>query len=245
LKDLPTELPSGLKLGGVAGKRQNVRDVLIYRDADYLKAQGDATRRGFKSRSTLKKLPRSLTVATSSTRRAAQLLEMRPDFKVVQIRGNVATRLEKLAHQPDLDATILAAAGLARLKFHITPAGRITGDGVPEGLLATIIDTKDMLPCVGQAAIGIEIRENDERLDKICRRLNHAETWHSIVAERALLRAMGGGCQTPIGAHAEVRDNKIHLQAVSFMGKEVKRAKASGPIAIAVELGEKVASKLK
>ena len=111
LKDLPTELPEGLKLGAVAGKRADVRDVLIYKAplAPGLK---------------LAQLPKGLTVATSSTRRQAQLLALRPDFKVVEIRGNVATRLRKLAEQADLGATILAAAGLGRLHFDLTESGR-------------------------------------------------------------------------------------------------------------------------
>jgi hydroxymethylbilane synthase len=193
----------------------------------------------------LEKLPDGLTIATSSTRRAAQLLELRPDFKIVQIRGNVVTRLEKLANQPEIDATILAVAGLARLRFQITSGGRLKGEGVPNGLLATILEPEEMLPSAGQAAIGIEIREQDERMDKICARLNDPNTLHCVVAERALLRAMGGGCQTPIGAYAEVRNKEISLQAVSFMGKQVKRAEARRPIAEAAQLGEQVAALLK
>lgn len=247
LKDLPTELPEGLKLGGVGGKRQDVRDVLIYRDADFLLSQAvdKDSRRGFKPKTALNKFPKGLTIATSSTRRSAQLLALRPDFKIVEIRGNVATRLQKLANQPELDATLLAAAGLARLNFKIDASGRIKGEGIPEGLLATILEPAKMLPCVGQAAIGIEIRENDELLESICKRLNDSNTLRCVIAERALLRAMGGGCQTPIGAYAQVRDKKIHLEAVSFLGKEVKRAKASGTLDSAEELGKKIASRLK
>ena len=245
LKDLPTELPEGLKLGGVGGKRQDVRDVLIYRDASYLKTQNDATRRGFKGKSKIAELPKALTVGTSSTRRAAQLLALRPDFKIVEIRGNVATRLEKLARQPELDATLLAAAGLARLKFQITAGGKIKGEGIPEGLSATILEPEEMMPCVGQAAIGIEIRENDERLEEICRRLSDLNTLHCVTAERALLQAMGGGCQTPVGAYAEIRDQQIHLRAVSFIGEQVKRAEGDASIAESVQLGERLAAQLK
>jgi hydroxymethylbilane synthase len=98
---------------------------------------------------------------------------------------------------------------------------------------------------VGQAAIGIEIREHDERLEKICKRLNDSKTYLSVLAERSLLRAMGGGCQTPIGAYAEVKNGKIQLQAVSFIGKEVKRARGSAMTSKAEELGRKLAEKIK
>jgi len=246
LKDLPTELPAGLKLGSVAGKRQDVRDVLIYRDAEFLKRQTDEpARRGFKPRMSLKDFPQEITVATSSTRRKAQLLAHRPDFNVVEIRGNVTTRMQKLFDNPSLDATVLAAAGLARLNFQITRRGELRGEGVPEGLLAILLEPEDMLPCVGQAAIGIEIRENDERIDAICAKLNHKATFDCVVAERAFLRAMGGGCQSPVGAYAEVVGTKIRLRAVSFIGATVRRAEAKRSIKEATELGQQIAAELK
>src|SRR6266540_1309801 len=142
LKDLPTELPAGLQLGAVSN-RVDVRDVLIYRDAEYLRAEaakatvvewspGHAQRRGLKPKSGLNELPAGATVATSSTRRKAQLLAHRPDLNVVEIRGNIVTRLQKLADKPELDALILAAAGLARLNFQITSLGALLGNAVPE-----------------------------------------------------------------------------------------------------------------
>ena len=118
LKVLPTQLPDGLKLGAVAGKRADVRDVLIYRDA-------------FKPKTKLAGFPPGVTIATGSTRRKAQILARRPDFKVVEIRGNVHTRLRKLAGQPGIDATILAAAGLGRLHLQITAGGRLQGGDAP------------------------------------------------------------------------------------------------------------------
>ena len=168
LKDLPTELPAGLTLGAV-GKRADVRDVLIYRDADYLRAAeadkdaaewspGQSARRGFKPGLAVKDLPAGAVVATSSTRRKAQLLTLNPGLKVPDIRGNVVTRMQKLAERAELDATVLALAGLTRLNFRITPEGRLEGDAVPDGLLATVLDTEVMLPCVGQGAVGIEVR---------------------------------------------------------------------------------------
>jgi hydroxymethylbilane synthase len=232
LKDLPTELPEGLKLGAVAGKRADVRDVLIYKEplAPGLK---------------LSQLPKGLAVATSSTRRRAQLLAARPDFKTVEIRGNVPSRLRKLAGQTDLDATILAAAGLERLQFRISPDGRLSGSEVPKGLLAMILDTDEMLPCVGQAAIGLEIRADDEQAASLCRELNDESTFQCVTAERALLRALGGGCQMPIGAYATLSGTKLHLRAVSFLKDKVRRAEAKGAVNEAASLGERVAAELK
>jgi hydroxymethylbilane synthase len=231
LKDLPTQLPEGLKLGAVAGKRADARDVLIYRDA-------------FKPKTKLAAFPSGLTIATSSTRRKAQILARRPDFKVVEIRGNVPTRLQKLASQPEIDATILAAAGLGRLHIHITAAGRLKGGDAPAGLAATILDTDEMLPCVGQGALGLEIREHDERMAGICRRLNDYETFQCVTAERTLLRAMGGGCQTPIGAYARVDGEELCLRAVSFLAGTARQAEGRAPLAEAAALGERVAAQL-
>src|SRR6267142_4837883 len=161
LKDLPTELPAGLKLGAV-GERADVRDVLIYRASNTSPASTGKRSRGFKAHLGLKDLPAGAAVATSSTRRKAQLLMHNPSLKVPEIRGNVITRLQKLADTPELDATVLALAGLSRLNFRITGEGRLQGDGSPEGLLATVLEPEVMLPCVGQGALGIEIRDSDE-----------------------------------------------------------------------------------
>ena len=238
LKDLPTELPPGLKLGAV-GERVDVRDVLIYRDAAHFK---DA--RGFSAHLTAKDLPQGATVATSSTRRRAQLLALRPDLKTVEIRGNVATRMQKLAAQPEMDATILAFAGLKRLGYELTADGRITGKDVPAGLFASIMDVDSMLPCVGQAAIGIEIREQDERIEAICARLNHDQTFQCVTAERAFLSAMGGGCQAPVAAFAEPIGGQIRMRAVSFMNG-YKRTEAQRSLKEADELGAEIAARLK
>ena len=166
LKDLPTDLPNGLKLAAV-GRRADVRDVLVYRDADFTLPTPHSTRRsanppgalrGLKPGAGLRDFPAGATIATSSTRRQAQLLAVRPDLKLVPIRGNVGTRLNKLAEKADLDGLVLAAAGLARLQIRIQPNGQLQGDGTPKGLLATCLSTDEMLPCVGQAALGIETR---------------------------------------------------------------------------------------
>jgi porphobilinogen deaminase len=255
LKDLPTELPAGLKLGAV-GKRADVRDVIIYRDANYLRsAEADSTaiewvpgqsrRRGFQPKLTIKDLPAGAVVATSSTRRKAQLLVHNPGLKVPDIRGNVITRMQKLSDRAELDATVLALAGITRLNFHVTPEGRLEGDAVPDGLLATILDTDLMLPCVGQGAVGIEVRQDDERIATICERLNHYNTQQCATAERAFLAAMGGGCQSPVAAYAEVVDTQLQMDALSFVHGPVRRARAKRPLNEPVELGQQLASELK
>jgi len=254
LKDLPSELPAGLTLGAVS-KRADVRDVLIYRDAEHLRAEeakelveewtpGQSQRRGFKPRISLKELPPAATVATSSPRRKAQLLAQRPDLIVVEIRGNVITRLQKLADQSELDAIVLASAGLERLSFRVIPEGKLEGDAVPDGLMATVLEPELMLPCVGQGALGIEIREGDERVAVICERLNHFNTRQCVTAERAFLRAMGGGCQSPIAAYAEVVGNEIRLRAASFCDGAVRRGEARRDLQEPVALGEQLAAEL-
>jgi hydroxymethylbilane synthase len=255
LKDLPTELPAGLILGAV-GKRADVRDVLIYRDAEFLRAAqarkeaaewtpGQSERRGFKPGLQIRDLPEGAVVATSSTRRRAQLLTQNPSLQAPDIRGNVVTRMQKLADRPELDATILALAGLTRLHFRITAEGRLEGDAVPDGLLATVLDTTVMLPCVGQGAVGIEIREEDERIATICERLNHYNTFQEVTAERSFLAAMGGGCQSPVAAFAEVNGSKIQMRALSFTSGPVRQAQAARPINEAFELGQQLAGELK
>jgi hydroxymethylbilane synthase len=256
LKDLPTDLPAGLVLAATP-KREDVRDVLIYRSAGFLAHQKETTGeqadwspgqgdlRGFRPHLKLKDFPKGATIATGSTRRKMWLLAARPDLNIVEIRGNVTTRMQKVAERGELDATVLALAGMARLNFKINADGTFIGDAVPDGLLATVLDLDVMLPCVGQGAIGIEVRADDERIAKICERLNHFNTFHCATAERAFLRTMGGGCQSPVAAHAEIVGDKITLKAVSFRDEMVKRGEAKRPIAEAVALGEQIAGMLR
>jgi hydroxymethylbilane synthase len=237
LKDLPTELPEGLMLAATP-QRADVRDVLIYR------AAGRSGLRGFQSNATLKDFPNGATIATSSTRRAAQLKLVRPNLNIVEIRGNVATRMSKVAERAELDATVLALAGITRLHFTIATDGKVSGEGVPDGLLATVIDVETMLPCVGQGAIGIEIRANDERIATICARLNHADTFRAVTAERAFLRGMGGGCQSPVAAYAEIHGSKITMRAVSFRDGPAERASGEVGVNEAEKLGTQIATEL-
>jgi hydroxymethylbilane synthase len=242
LKDLPTEVPRGLKLGAVT-ERADVRDVLIYRAAEG--GSGASGGRGYAPRLAVGDLPPGAVVATSSTRRRAQLLAHNPALKVPDIRGNVLTRIQKLAAQAGLDGTVLALAGLTRLGFVITPEGQLQGEGVPEGLLAAVLDTGVMLPCVGQGAIGIEVRDHDDSLAPVCERLNHFDTLQCVTAERAFLAGMGGGCQSPVAAYAEVIGGQLRMRALSFSQGPMRRAEATRPIAEAVELGDYLAARLK
>jgi hydroxymethylbilane synthase len=230
LKDLPTALPAGLKLGA-AGKRADPRDVLIHRAAD-----------GFGTR--IADLPKAATVATSSTRRSAQLLEQRPDLNIVPIRGNVGTRLSKLATQPQISAIVLAAAGLERLGFDIMPSGLLCGEGVADGLVASLIHPADMLPCVGQAALGIEVRENDPLAARLCEALNDFTTMQCIRAEREFLRAMGGGCQIPVAGYAEADGSDLKMRAVSFLNAAPRRAEGRGPLDDPEGLGSRLAKEI-
>jgi len=231
LKDLPTDLPSGLKLGA-AGERADARDVLIGRHV------------GGQAAWSIDALPPEATIATSSTRRSSQLLDRRPDLKVVPLRGNVGTRLKKLAEQPGLEGILLAAAGLQRLGFTIASDGGLRGDEVPAGLIATPIGLDEMLPAVGQAALGLEIREGDSNASAICAKLNHPDTWSCITAERAFLKAMGGGCHLAVAAYAHVLGSQLHLRAVSFLSGVPRRGETGGPVADPVELGHRLASEL-
>lgn len=265
LKDLPTDLPPGLILGAVP-KREDVRDALIYRSelgAEWQPpveegsepAEPIPPRRHYPAGLTLDRLPQGATIATSSTRRREQLLACRPDLNIVEIRGNVGTRLEKLLRLPELDAIILAAAGLKRLGYELRSDGSLacwSSQGSASGpqlreepeFHVSLLGLDVMLPCVGQAALGIEVRANDERLAAVCQRLNHFATHQCVTAERAFLHAMGGGCQSPVAAHAELLGDKLRLRAVSFRTGERKAGERTGPAGDAEAIGSAMAAEL-
>lgn len=162
-------------------------------------------------------------VGTSSLRRSAQLRRLRPDLLVQSVRGNVDTRLRKL-DEGQYDSIVLAAAGLDRLGW----SGRIT----------EALDPEVMCPAVGQGALAIETRVGET----ICAALDHAETRAAVTAERAVLRALGGGCQTPIGAHARVEGGRLSLLAVvlSADGSQSVRDHSEGPVAGAERIGREL-----
>lgn len=250
LKDLPTELPAGLKLGAV-GKRADVRDVLICRDYNHRPSTAARTsvttslRRGFGPDIKIPDLPKGSVVATSSTRRKAQLLSLNAHLQLPDIRGNVLTRLQKLAANLELDATVLALAGISRLHYTVSSTGLLSGDGVPAGLRAVILAPEVMLPCVGQGAIGIEIRDNDELISAVCDRLNDFETLQAVLAERAFLAAMGGGCQSPVAAYAEVVGDQLRMRVLSFTHGPLRKTEGSCSVSEPEELGRRLANELK
>jgi hydroxymethylbilane synthase len=177
----------------------------------------------------IEQLPKAARVGTSSLRREAQLRAMRPDLDILSLRGNVDTRLRKL-EAGEYDAIILAAAGLNRLG-----KTELVRQIVPEGV---------MCPAAGQGALAIEIRSGDSTTRQLIAFLDDAAARVATICERALLNKMGGGCQVPIGALAEIRDGRLHLQAVVARpeGTKVLRESASG--AEPRELGESVGETL-
>jgi hydroxymethylbilane synthase len=264
LKDLPTELPEGLVLGAV-GPRADVRDVLLYRDRERVERErkpqaewrpGMKIRSGFAPRLSLAKLPAGAVVATSSTRRAALLTGLRPDVSVVPMRGNVGTRLGKLVADDSIDATILAAAGLSRLGLDLSPRGELRVDprlhpstraGIeapPEGILATILEPEEMIPAVGQGAVALEIRSDDPEIAGLALVLDHFNTRQSVTAERAFLRAFGGGCQSPVAGYARVLGHQIELRVAAFAGGQGRFATLRAPVREAERLGRDAAARV-
>ena len=200
LKDLPTVLDPRFALAAVL-ERAPVRDALITRDPGGLDG-----------------LPQGARVGTSSVRRARQVLFLRPDLQVVDLRGNVPTRLRKLASGEDHDAILLAEAGLVRLAY-LTEEQQ--GDapepilGIP-GLFATRLDESVFFPAAGQGAIGLEIRAGDSRSLTLAAGIGHAKTWLRITAEREFLRLLDGGCHTPVGVYSSLTEGNLHLRARVF-----------------------------
>lgn len=229
LKDLPTELPNGLLLGAVL-EREDPRDALI------LKQSLNA--------STWADLPAELTVATGSPRRREQLARVQPGWSFVEMRGNVGTRLRKLAEATEFQATVLAMAGMNRLGFAINPDGSLGGPDVPAGLKVLPLAPDVTVPAVGQAAIGIEIPD-DPLSRELCAKLNHRDTWHCITAERAFLRAMGGGCHLALGAHATLRGDTLNLRGVSYLSGSPQAAELSGGRNEAESIGLRLARQLR
>lgn len=213
LKDLPTVVVERLTLGAIP-ERAPTGDAFISK-----------THRSFAE------LPQRARVATSSLRRRAQLLNRRPDLEVLEIRGNVDTRLRKLVDQ-NLDATILAEAGLRRLGL--------------EAHITEVLDAEWMFPAVGQGALGIECRIDDQQTVEFLAPLNHAATRAAALAERAMLRTLGGGCHVPIGARGTATETELHLSGCVLKPDGSSRIveTIAGPIAHCEDLGTRLAHQL-
>jgi hydroxymethylbilane synthase len=214
LKDLQTDIPKGLKLAAVT-KRHFVEDILI------------ARKKGIK----IKNLRDNAIVATGSLRRRSQLLHLRPDIKIEELRGNVPTRIKKFL-ESKWDAIILARAGVERLKLN--------------RYISSIISTDEILPAVGQGALGIEIREDNEIATEILRSIHDENTYTEVRAERSLLKALEGGCQVPIGAYAQVKPNGLYIDAVvgAVDGSVTFRKKIRGAKTNPEKVGQKLANDL-
>ncbi|KAI5461743.1 porphobilinogen deaminase, dipyromethane cofactor binding domain-containing protein [Mariannaea sp. PMI_226] len=199
LKDMPTVLPDGCVLGCVTS-REDPRDTLVIKKALI-------EEHGWK---TLADLPAGSIIGTSSVRRIAQLVRRYPSLKFKDHRGNIQTRLRKLEEDPELTGIILAAAGLQRMDLghHITQFLESDNGGI--------------LHAVGQGALGVECRENDERVRKMLKTIENNETALACEAERSLMRELEGGCSVPIGAETKWVDGKLRLRAivVSLRGEE-------------------------
>lgn len=219
LKDLPTTLPEGLSIPAIT-EREDARDALVLRPSKT------------KNPSRIKELPDSAIVGTSSLRRTSQIKYTRPDLVIKDLRGNVDTRLRKL-DAGEYDCVVLACAGLHRL-------------GLSHRINA-IIEPDEILPAVGQGALAIETRAADDRVTKLLFPLDHAGTRAACTAERALLRALGGGCQLPIAAHAACAgENRLRLEALVAEpeGKTIVRGALEDENSRASQLGEELAKRL-
>ncbi len=212
LKDLPTILPEHLCLGGVL-QRENFRDALVSKDGRKLS-----------------ELTEKDVIATSSLRRKAQLWMINPKFNVIEIRGNVDTRLQKMQNGY-CDAMVMAAAGLIRLGL---------SDYITE-----IIDEDTIIPAVSQGAIALEIRKNDHEIAEMVSTISHSETWKATQAERVFLRKMEGGCQIPIGCYTKIEGTIIDIHGFisNVDGSRYLKDTGSGKIEEADQIASELADR--
>ncbi len=213
MKDVPVELPQGLCLAAVL-PREDPRDVLISNTC-----------------SSIDELPQGARLGTSSLRRQSQLRARRPDLRILDLRGNVNTRLSRLDNG-EYDAIMLAAAGVKRMGW--------------EARITEFLPPEQFLPAIGQGAIGIEIRSDDARLSELVAELNDVQSATRIAAERALNEALQGGCQVPIAGYSEISHGVILLRALvgSPDGTRLVQGVVSGKPEDAEELGRVLAEDL-
>lgn len=214
MKDMPTWLPEGLLIAAML-PRADPRDVLISRKAD-----------------SIKNLPEGAVVGTASLRRQAQILAKRPDLKVINFRGSVGTRLNKL-DAGEVDATMLAKAGIDRLALENVPMA--------------VLSPEEMLPAVGQGVVGIECRGDDDELLTLLNQINHDLTGACVHAERAMLDVLDGSCHTPIGAYALLGESQLHLRGLVARadGSECFETERFGSIDDAIKLGRDAGEELR
>lgn len=213
MKDVPAELPDGLGIGAIL-EREDPRDAFVSNTYSSVEA-----------------LPHGARVGTSSLRRQCQLRAVRPDLEILDLRGNVNTRLAKLDNG-DYDAIVLAAAGLKRLGM--------------EERIARALPPEEMLPAIAQGVIGIECRSNDARVKALISALNDPYTALRTAAERAMNARLAGGCQAPVAGYSELDGDLLHLRGLVGRtdGSDMVRGDISGPPADAASLGEQLAEDL-
>ena len=211
LKDVPTELPKGFQIAAIT-KRAQPFDAFVSNKFP-----------------TFDSLPKNSVVGTSSLRRAAQILSLRPDLQIKNLRGNVETRLKKL-DADNFDAVILAAAGLERLGYSARIGELLTG----------------IIPAAGQGALAIETRADDGEIFSLVQKLNDAETCAAIEVEREFLKEVGGSCQIPVGVFAQIDGDKIKVAALiaSTDGKKVIKDTEVAPLENIRGLGKKIAARI-
>ncbi len=214
MKDMPAQLPDGLQVAALL-PREDARDAFLSPSAN-----------------SIADLPPGAVIGSSSVRRCAQIVRLRPDLKTVQFRGNVETRLRKLS-EGVATATLLAAAGLNRLGL----AGRIT----------SLIPMDEMLPAVAQGAIGIEIRHNDDKTRTLLAPINHHETEIAIACERAFLAALDGSCRTPLAGHATIDGNALNFRghALTHDGVHCFETTRHGALVDAARMGADAGAQVK
>lgn len=223
LKDMPTVVDPRFAIVATL-ERAPARDVLLSKNPGGIGG-----------------LPRGARVGTSSVRRAKQIEFLRPDLQLLDLRGNVPTRVRKLAEGDDYDAILLAEAGLVRLGIlpETDPGGAETLQGFPDVYAARLPESQ-FYPAAGQGAIGLEIRDGDEDSLAFAQSISHAETWVKVSAEREFLRLLDGGCHTPVGVYSFLQGADLSLFARVFPdeGGKPKTGQAKGvdPLAVALEL---------
>ncbi len=206
MKDMPDTMPDGLIIECIL-EREDPRDAFISHKA-----------------ATIADLPEGAIIGTSSVRRQSQILSTRPDLKIVQFRGNIITRLDKLK-RGDVDATLLAAAGLKRVDM--------------ESSITSIIKIDDMLPAVAQGAIGVECAEDNQHIQQVLSMINHRKSYIRIKAERGFLQTLGGSCATPIAGYAEIEGDILKFRGLvaSTDGKEIHHVSRESTLNDAEEAG--------
>ena len=214
MKDMPSFFSDGLGIFAIP-QRKDARDAFI--STKY---------------STISNLPLHACVGSSSPRRAALILNQRPDLKIINFRGNIDTRLKKL-NTNQVAATILAVAGLERISMqnHITK----------------ILDEDEMLPAVGQGALALQAKNNDDFIIKLLEPLNHLNSQICIDAERAFLKTINGSCKTPLAANCKIKNGQLHLQALlaSLDGKEIYKTSRTSDLNDAVKIGNDAGKEIK